>query len=55
MPDDAVVSEGEQLLPRGVTRVPAAQGRRRLVGEHHVVLAVVQACLGKEILEKEIE
>ena len=44
--DDAVVAEREELLARGVSRVPAAERRRRLVREHDVVLAVVEHCLG---------
>ena len=50
--DGAVVSEAEQLLPRGVARVPAAQRGRRLVGEHDVVLALVEHGLRAELLRK---
>ena len=52
MSDDAVVAEGEELLARGVPRVPAAERRGRLVREHYVVLAVVEYCLGAMLLCK---
>ena len=41
-----VVAQRQQLLPAGIARVPAAQRRGRLVGEHDIVLGVVENGLG---------
>lgn len=43
--DDVVVSQRQQVLPLGRTRVPAAQADGALVRQQHVVLRVVEHAL----------
>ena len=50
MADGVVVAQREQLLPLGVSRVPSAEGGALLVGQHHVVLGVVERCTGPVLL-----
>lgn len=42
---DVVVSQGQQVLPLGRARVPAAQADGALVRQQHVVLRVVEHAL----------
>ena len=46
------MSKGQKLFPAGIPAVPHTQGGGRLVGEHHIVLCLVEHCLGLVLLQK---
>ena len=50
--DASVVAQRQELFASRTARVPAAQGGRRLVGEHDKVFRVVEAGLSQELLKK---
>ena len=53
-PHDPVVAERQQLLPRSVPGVPAAEGSCGLVRKHDVVLGVVEHGLNSVLLKRVI-
>ena len=49
----SVVSKGQKLFPACIPTVPDTEGCGRLVGEHHVVLCLVEHGLGLVLLEEQ--
>jgi len=48
----SIVSKGQKLFPACIPAVPHTEGGGRLVGEHHIVLRLVEHCLGLVLLQK---
>ena len=48
--DWTIVTQGQEVLPAGIASIPGAEGGAGLVGEHHVVLGVVEGGLGEVVL-----
>ena len=44
------MTQRQEVLPAGVASIPGAEGGAGLVGEHHIVLGVVEGGLGEVVL-----